>query len=347
MNRFTARSLITLAIALPLAAQEHDLRVQVEKGASVWLEQSTVQAQEIDMGQVMETENTMTMTMQLTVKEVTDDGSVIVEAKLARVRGAFGVPQMGDFPFDSIDNADKNAGKNADAGAEEEVDDGGGFGAMMPDFDKIGAAAGSIAGSKFIAKVDSYGRVESIDGVEQAVAAMQKRAGKMGGQMLAGSFSENAMKNMISSAFGERPTRPIAQGESWERERESDGGIGTGTKVTATLAQISDKLFEVTGKGTIEKPDSKPDEKGDDESEEEAMVREMRENMKLRNGKVSFRSVVSREDGFLVEARTEMSMELSMPGPFGDIEMKNKTTIVTRRTTEQAAMAREKKQEDK
>ncbi len=336
MIRLPVRPLLPLLIALPLAAQEHDLRLSVQKGASVWLQQSTTQAQEIDMGQVMETENVMDLTLHVTVKEVSDEGIVIVEANLARIRGSFDMPQMGKFPFDSIDNDGK-----APEVAEEEDDGFDDFGAMMPDLDRIGKAATAMAGTKFVAKLDSYGRVTSIDGVAQSVEAMQKRAGKMGGQMLSGTFSESSIKNLIASAFGERPTKPTAEGGTWDREKADGDKLNADAKVIAKLARVTDDSFEVTGKGTIEQPTPKAPAEGEEETEEEAMVREMQKGMKIENGAVTFRSVTSRKDGFLVEAQTEMSVDISMPGPFGDIAMKNKTTIVTKRTTEQAAMKKD------
>ena len=70
------------------------------------------------------------------------------------------------------------------------------------------------------------------------------------------------------------------------------------------------------------------------------MAREMRKNMEIKNGKITFKCVTSREDGFLIEASQNMSMDVTMESPMGAIEMKNVMSIETKRTTKAAAMAR-------
>jgi len=335
MNRLFARCVLSLAIAVPLAAQEHDLRLRATAGSSIWYEQSSTQSQTLDMGgQVMETRNVMRLTAHVTVKDVGADGLITVEAVLARVRGSFDIPQLGESEFDSIDDAGKNVGKQDDT---EPADDGMG----MPDFDAIGRAAAGLAGTKLIARLDAYGKVKSIDGLEKALEAMSKRAGRMGSGMLESAFNENSMEDLIESAFGIRPDKPLAVGSSWDKSETNDVGPGTAAKVKFTLARVTDKAFQVSVTGTVEKPEAEDKEPAADETEQEAMMREMRAQMKIENGKVAGNSLVSREDGFIIEATSETTMDMSMPGPFGgDIEVKVKMSVITRRTTEQAAMSK-------
>ncbi|MCA8953538.1 MAG: hypothetical protein KDE27_28765 [Planctomycetes bacterium] len=338
MNRFSAATVFPLlALGLPLAAQEHDLHLDTKVDASVWIRQVSTQSQKIDMGiQEVETENVMDVAAKIVVTAVGEDGGVTVECSLQRVRGKFDMPQMGEFPFDSID-AGKAEAKKPDDGFDD-------FGGMMPDFAAIGRAAAAVAGTKFIVKLDRYGHTESVEGTEAALEQVEQAAGPMGGQMLTGAFGEEAIGNLVESAFGERPDKPTAVGGEWA-PRNKNADDRTKADIVMTLQSVSDKSFAIAGKGTIEKAaDPAGGADAGDESDEAAMAREMRENMSIENGKITFRSVVSREDGFLVEAERETSMDVKMPGPFGgDIKMQHKSTTSTKRTTEAAAMQRDAK----
>ncbi|MCR9244839.1 MAG: DUF6263 family protein [bacterium] len=339
MHRFRIPTVLALTLAAPLTAQDpageqqHDLKMSVREGASIWVRQISTSKQDIDMGiQQVESKNVVDVAAELTVTNVADDGMVTIDVTLQRVRGSLGMPNMGEFPFDSIDNDKKPADAGDDGG-----DDFGGFG--MPDFDAIGRAAASIAGTKFVARLDKDGEVKSTEGLKEAVEAMQKRAGAMGGQMLASTFGESALTNLLEAAFGERPKKPMAVGGTWSPKKDDDDN-GPATDITMKLARVSDKAFEVTGNGTVKKPEMKDSEAGDDDDPTAAMAREMRKNMEIKNGKITFKCVTSREDGFLIEASQNMSMDVTMESPMGAIEMTQTMSIVTKRTTKGAAMAR-------
>lgn len=323
-----------LFLALPLAAQDHDLKINVPKGAAMVIVRTSDQSQMIDMGgQEFEQKTAMKIATQVTVRDVDAEGNLTVEAKVLRVSGGFTIPMMGDFAFDSID---MKAGddKPADGGGADE------FG--PPDFDAIGKAAASFAGTTYTAMLDGYGKVTKLEGADKAIDDLRKRAGGQGGQMLSSTFSEKSLEDIVRSAFGERPSKPTAIGATWERDdsKSEKDGTPTATKITLKLARVTDKAFEVEGEGIITKPEAPKDEKKDGEDDESAaMMREMMSKMKIENGKVKGKTLVSREDGFVVEATSETTMDVKMPGPMGDMSIKVHALVGTKRTTEAEAMA--------
>lgn len=344
---------LTFLLALPALAQdkEHDLHLAAAKGTSLIISRATTQSQLIDMGgNEMEQGSTTVIATRFTVREVDGDGNLTVEAKVLRVAGKFVIPMMGDFAYDSIDNKPGDGSKPGDSGAAPAGEEGG-FG--MPDFDAIGKAAASFAGTTLLAHVDRAGKVTKLEGADEAIAAVQKRAGNTGAQMLSGTFSTHALEDLVRSAFGERPAKPLAVGATWEREegKMRENGPPTATKLVLKLVAANEKSFEVDGEGTVTKPDAPEagkdgEKKGEGTDDEEAaMVKEMMAKVKVQNGKVKGHAVVSREDGFVVEANSEVAMDMTMPGPFGDdMSIKVKSSIKTTRTTEEAAMARQAKE---
>ncbi|MBL8722803.1 MAG: hypothetical protein JNK49_02090 [Planctomycetes bacterium] len=326
-------SLLLLAAAAPLCAQDHDLRVATKKGASVWLQQETKMEQAIDMGgQQMDMGNATTTTIQATVVDVDAKGVATVEMKVARIQGSMTLPMMGDVEFDSLNPAPE-AG---DGGADD-------FG--MPNLDAIGAAMASLAGNTFVVKIDARGEVVSMDGVEKVLDAARKKAGRMGSQMLGGQLNEGNVRRLAESLFGERPEQAVAVGGAWETSEKDKAGrnMQVVQKLKSTLAKASAEAFEVTVAGTVEKPaGTEPGKAAGDESEESAMAREMMSKMEMKNGKITGSAKYSRTDGFVVESASTMSMSITAPSPMGGdmaIDMTNRTTV--KRVTEAAAQKAE------
>lgn len=336
MNRSITLSLFTaLCLATPLFAQgEVDLRTTAKKGASVWLVQETKQEQTIDMGgQEMETSQSTSRIVQVTVKDVDDKGNLIVEAKIARIHGSMAMPMgMGDFEFDSAapPAADGEEGDDAMAG----------MGSMM----KKALMAG--AGKSFTARVSTLGKVaELLDG-----AADIMKSGE-GGMMGGNPIDENALKQIVESAFGMLPEKPLAVGAKWEhKQKESSGRMPMEHKVELTLAKADADSFEVTAAGTVDKPEAPKDEKADklEGDEQEAMAAEMMKSMKVKNGKLAGTQKISRQDGFVLEATNTISMDVEMTaGPMGEMQMAMKMTTSTKRTTEDAAKPAKKEEPKK
>ena len=333
MSPFTKSKLLTLlCFTTPLVCQEpeHDLKIAAKKGGTVWLVIEEKQEQSIDMGgQQMDVENTTNRTMQFVIKDVDDKGNLIVEVKIARIHGSMTMPMMGDIEFDS---AKKTEG-------EEEDEGGMGFSPGA-----ITKAITALAGKSYVAKIDAFGKVASLEGVAELIKEQSQGPRGMGG----GAASEVQFKQYVESAFGTLPQKPTAQGATWDRTNdEKAGGITMQTKLQLTLAKVDAESFEITATGTLAAAGVQGEEKADAGDEEKAM-REMMKNMKVKNGKVSGTQRVSRQDGFVIEASNTTQMDIDMPGPMGgDMSMSIKTTQKTKRTTAEAAMPKADQKDEK
>ncbi len=328
MNYRHQLSLLSLfCLAAPLSAQgEVDLRTTAKKGASVWLLQEQKQESTIDMGgQEIETSQTTTRTVHVTVKDVDDKGNLVVETKIVRAQGAATMPMgMGDYEFDSATE------KPAEAGAAEEDEGGfGNMGAMMKKMQMAGV------GKSFTAKVSPYGKVvELTDGVAEIV-------GDDGaGMMMGGGMGKSTLTQMVETAFGVLTDKPVAVGGKWEhKQKDTDGRMPAEHTVEMTLTKADAEALEITATGTVTKPESKGDPAAEAGSEEEEMARQMMKDMKMKNGKIVGSQKISRVDGFVIEATNTMSMDVEMESPMGEMAMTVKAVNTTKRTTAEAAMA--------
>lgn len=331
MNHQKLLSLVTaLALCAPVFAQgEIDLKVTTKKGASVWLVEETKQSQVIDMqGQEMETSQVSTKFLQMTIKDVDDKGVMTVETKIVRISGSMGLPMgMGDMEFDSA----------TPEAEEEEEDDGMGMGAMMGSMKKAMMAG---AGKTFTAKVDAKGKVVEL--MDDAKELLKEGSGGSGRMMGGGQMTEESLKEVVSSAFGELPEKPVAVGGKWERsETEAAGRMPSQNKFELTLAKADAESFEITVAGTVDKPATPADAAGDKiegDDDQAEMQREMMKSMKIKNGKITGSCRVSRTDGFVTEATNTVSMDVEMSaGPMGDMAMTMKVSKSLKRTTADAA----------
>lgn len=311
----SAFSLLFLAVALP--AQEHDLRVQTKQGTTVWLSRTEKMEQLIDMGgQEMESTSEKTTVLQCHVKEVDDKGNAVVEVKVARVHGSMTMPMLGDVEFDS-----------AQAG-EQEDDGGGAFG--MPSPSSIAKSQTDLAGKSFVARIGSDGKAAALEGVAELL-----KKDKRGPQMMP-AVSESMLRDLVESAFGAVPPKPVAVGSSWERKVQENSG-GPGVSLQLTLAKVEDDAYEVTADGKVEPP--KVDPASDDPRAQ------MMENLEIESSKVTGSERVSRQDGFVIESRHTTDMDASMETPM-PMSMKIKSETRMTRTTEDAAKAPKAKEAD-
>ncbi len=326
MNHKSLSLFPLLCLAAPLFAQgEVDLRTTAKKGSSVWLVVETKLEQAIDMGgQEVETAQNTTRVLHVAVQEVDDKGNLTVATKIARVQGNMTMPMgMGDFEFDSA---------GPDEAADEE-DGMGGMGSMM----KKAMMAG--AGKTFTAKLDSRGKV-----VELMDDAKEILRGNEGGMMSGNALDEGTLKHMVEGAFGTLPEKPVAVGSKWEhKQKDTNGRMPIEHKVEMTLAKADDDSFEITAIGTVEKPeaptpaaDAKEEAPGAED--QEAMARDMMKSMKVKNGKLTGSTRVSRKDGFVIDATNTVTMDVEMSaGPMGEMAMQMKSTTTTKRGSEDAA----------
>lgn len=315
-------SLLPLLLAAPLLAQgEIDLRPTVKKGNSVWLQVEQKLEQVIDMGgQEMEQTQNLTRVLHVEIKDVDDQGNMTVATKIARVHGSMSLPMgMGDIDFDSA-----------------APDDGGDAGGM-PGMGNMKEAMLAGAGKSFTAKLNARGQVVEI--TEGADAILK---GNQGGLNSGNAMDRATLEQIVESAFGTLPEKPVAVGSKWQHtEKETSGRMPMEHKVELTLTKADDQAFEVTASGTVEKPEvaGAGDEQAGNTQEE--MARQMLKTMKVKNGKLSGTTRISRKDGFVLDANNSVSMDVEMEaGPMGDMAMAMKQTISTKRTGPEAAEAK-------
>jgi hypothetical protein len=326
-----------LCLVAPVFAQgEIDLHTTAKKGATVWLAQETKNEQTIEVqGQEMETSQSTTRVCQITVKDVDDKGNLIVETKIARVYGSMALPMgMGDSDFDSA------AAEKADK--DKDDDDGvGGMGAAMT------KALMAGAGKTFTAKVNPFGKVvELMDGAADIVK------GASGGGMMGGrGIDEGSLKQIVESAFGVLPEKATAVGGKWQHKEKNAGGrLPVEQAMEMTLAKVDADSFEITASGTVNKPELPKDDgkaKGEDEEGQAAMVAKMMKDMKVKNGKLTATEKVSRQDGFVIESKNSVSMDVEMSSQMGDMNMAMKLSTSVKRTTADAATAKKPAKEEK
>jgi hypothetical protein len=328
--------LATLALCASGFAQGAvDLRVTAKKGASVWLLQQTTLSQSIDaQGMMLGCEQSLNRVLQFTVKDVDDKGQRLVEARIARVYGEFDLPMgMGAANFDSA---------AAPVAADDDEGDGGG-GMDMSGGMKALLLAG--AGKTFTAKVDARGQVVEL--LDDAKALLQSTpTPALTGRMLgAPTLNEDALKELVVEAFGERPATPIAVGGSWQRQAPATQAIAPATtRMDLKLAKADAATCEIAITGAIDKvaaatPAEPVDDGADDDSDPQAAAeRNIRETLLMKNGKLTGSCRIARADGFVAAADATASVDIEMSaGPWGEVSMSLKSTKKLTRTTADAA----------
>ncbi|HEU4419626.1 MAG TPA: DUF6263 family protein [Planctomycetota bacterium] len=344
MSPFTKLQLLSLLIlTTPLVCQgaEQDLKTVAKKGGSVWLLLEEKEEQIFDLGgQQVEVGKTTTRTLQIEVKDVDDKGNLVVDVKIARIQGAMTVPSMTGIEEVEFDSAKKTEG--------EEEEDTGGMG-ISPG--AVTKAMTVLAGKSYVAKVDAFGKVASLEGVAELLKSSSQGLGGMGGGMM-GAVTEAQLKQYVESAFGTLPDKPLAHGATWDRVDEKKGmGASLQTKLQLTLAKVDAESFEITATGTIATAAAKDGEKAagaGEGADGEAAMREMVKNVKVKNGKISGTQRVSRQDGFVIESSSSTSMDVDRPGPMGgEMSISIKASQKTKRTTAEEAMPKPAPKPDK
>lgn len=333
MKRIYLPLFLFSAIMAPVAAQKVDLKIPAKKGdaASFVYKQNVSQAidlggQQMDMGQAWSQE------MALKILEVGADGVLTVEVNIAHISGSFELPMMGSVDFDSKPAADEKDGKKKEE-EEEEDDPMGGMG--MPNAAALNKAVRAMVGRTFTATVDSQGKVKKVEGIQKALEEAKSKSGG-GAAMLSSMLSEDTVKQMVEAVFGELPKGAIAAGESWDGDVESDKGrnVPTARKTKLTLAKVDADKAEIAVAGTVDmlKPEAKKDgekPKAGEGEDEEAQARQMMENAKIENGKITGTISVSRKDGFVLRSEIKMSMDIKAPSPMGGGDMNIGVTSTT------------------
>lgn len=178
----------------------------------------------------------MTMVMNLAVKEVAEDGTATIETKYTSAKIDMEVPMMGKMSYDS---------------SSKENDE-----------NNPMSAIGQALNKSFTMVVEPSGKIRSVKGLADLMGDL----GQMGPM-----FSEEAMKANLEQSFYVLPDKPAAKGDTWTRTSEQEplkmenvytlnsvsgnsAEIGVDVKVSLSTDEVMGMkvtLDEGKGKGTI------------------------------------------------------------------------------------------------
>ncbi len=357
MNHVTLPLFVFSVLLAPIAAQKVALKQTAKQGtAAAFVVKNNVN-QAIDLGgQQMDMGQNMTHHFTVKVATVAADGTCTVDLNISRIVGSMEMPMMGSIDFDTNPPA---AGKDGKEAKEEEPEDGGMGGMGLPSGASIRTALLSFVGKTFTAKVDPQGKVQEVTGMAEALEQAKSKGG--GSMMISNIMDKDAVLQLFEHAFGDLPKDDKAVGESWTgTETKKRKGMPMKSLTTMTLNKFDGEVAEVAIVGTIAsasgpskldaakpdaakpdaakpgaakpdaaKPDAaKPDAakpenqtEGDDDDDETDQARQVMENAKIENGKISGSMLISRKDGLVVRSETKTSMEITAPSPMGGGEM--------------------------
>jgi hypothetical protein len=308
------------------AGEKYDLRVTTAKDTSAWFKTKSQMSQQIDAsGQQFEMSINTEVILNAKVTGKADDGSLTVEVLFAAVRGNAELPMMGESTFDSTTKDGED--------------------------DPMGKAFMSLAGRKLTATVGPSGKVTKLDGAKEAIEAATggDGGGMPMGPMIAGFINEPSLKMHVQRLFGRLPKDPVGIGDSWDGEHDpASMRMPMETKSKLTLTKADRDQFEVAIAGKVTKPEAiAPDKdaaKGGEEGAGAEMAEQMRKNMKVENGVLKGRIVVSRKDGMVAESSEEVVVDVKMTNPMGEVSVHQTNKATTERTTADAAKPKAKEE---
>ena len=310
-------SVLFSVLLLPclLAQGEVEPRCAAKKGGSVWLVHETTHDLTLEMqGREITTLQKTARTLHVRVTDVDSAGNLTVETTIVRVHGRMVMPQdQGEFEIDSA----------VEAGADDEP--------LVRTMRKRVVAG---VGMKFVSKVSPAGEpLELGEGAAAIVDANKEGEGTLG------QLTSHGLKQLVADSFGLLPDKRTASGAKWSRERvEVHGRMPTKQKLDLSLATVAPEAFEIEASGTVELAvDLIRDDKEFAGGNAEEVKRQL-ESTKVEKGKITRKQKTSREDGFVLQASSQIVMDLvTTESQMGEVttHMQMDTSVV-RTTAEQA-----------
>jgi uncharacterized protein DUF6263 len=234
-------------------------------------------------------------------EEVAADGTVTLREKVARLWGKTSNPMMGDVEFDS-DKPPEDGPPADQAAAMKQM--------MLKQLT-------ALAGKEIVVRMGKDGQIKSVEA-----------SGVQGGDEMAKGLS----------AFGKLADKPLAVGESWDSETESQAMPGRTLKVKIknTVKAVDAETVTISQTGTMEMGAAAADT-GDPRA---AMMAQM----KLKSGTLKGTIKVLRKDGFVQSADLERSTEFE--GEAGSMKMDMKVHTERKPAPAEDAKPLEKKPDD-
>jgi len=191
------------------------------------------------------------------------------------------------------------------------------------------------AGMKFLSKVSPTGEVLELgEGAAAIVEANKEAEGTLG------QLTSHGLKQLVADSLGLLPDKRTAGGAKWSCERvEVHGRMPTKQKLDLTLATVAPEAFEIEASGTVELAvDLIKNDKEFASGNAEEVKRQL-ESTKVEKGTITRKQKTSREDGFVLQASSQVVMDLvTTESQMGEVttHMKMDTSIV--RTTAEKAV---------
>lgn len=276
--------LTALAIGQDETAKLYDLHVSTPTGTIVWFIESATSEQALTTG----SKNPLTSfqfdrTFGITVKQVEANGNRVVEIHVARVAGWLQFGQANKKLFDSDDPDAEEYGKAIGNGTMT--------GRLM-----------ATAGRRYTARIDPNGKlVGSTAGISH----------EMQGETTQDGAQDWELVHLAETAFGRTPAKPTAIGGAWKFVQPGMGPM-VARHTTLTLAGVTGNAYEMVISGSVERRKAPATAKDAGQDSSEAKSIERTNAVKIRNGKLTGKQTLSRQDGLVIETESKSTFDIHM-----------------------------------
>lgn len=276
------------AIGQDADAKLYDLHLSTPKGTTVWFVESVTREQTYTIGGKDVTVPTVVnRTFDITVKQVDAKGNRVIEIHAARIAGWTQAHpgQANKTLFDSNDPDNNDGGKT----------------------DGISTWRNRTmawAGRRYIARIDVNGKL--VGSMAAIAHEMQNEDPKT--QVQAWQLAE-----LAETAFGRTPATPTAIGGTWKFVQPGAGAMRLARHATLTLAKVTDSAFEMALNGTVEKGKMPTTPKAADPNSADAKAAEQNKASKIRNGKLTGKQTLSRQDGLIIARESKSTFDTDIP----------------------------------
>lgn len=203
MQRLRCWLIVCCLLGLATSAHaDEQIKWKLKAGDTFYSEEKTETKMEImTIGQNIPMEMTNLTISQYTVKEVRDDGSIVIERVVKKTKNEMSTPMPG------------------------------------ADMDALGKA---LEGLKFTVTFDKNMNITKLEGYQDLIKRL-KEIDEAGAEMLKGMMPEESLRKTVEELFGVVPTKTIKVGDTWDRKSSmSLGPMGKLTvDVNYKLAELN------------------------------------------------------------------------------------------------------------
>ncbi|MEZ5963837.1 MAG: DUF6263 family protein [Planctomycetota bacterium] len=291
-------SILALGLAPALTAQAHGKAIVIKPTAGARTAyRNTVTAKQVMAAFGQESTSEIVSEFTAQVDEVADDGAVKASFTWTHVRGKLGSPMGGEMEFDTAKDTEEDGTGELGSAIE---------------------ACHALVGKTVTLTYGPDGKVKDRKPLVDLVDAALERAEGMG-RMAIQQFISAENLEMQVSVFGTFPTEPVAVGGDWTETREATrGGMHMRTDTTNKLDTADADSYVVSTQGKISiAPDKKAKEEEGDDDPQVTMMKSMMREATIEASKLVGSYTVSRKDGLVSRAESDVDLTIQMPNPMG------------------------------